>query len=361
MNKTFTINLGGKVFNIDDDALDILQKYINTLKAHYAKGEDGDEIMYDIESRLAELFMEYQKQDKREAVTTADVEQAISIMGKPEDIFEEENTQENAQAPAQGQAANTNSSQPKKLFRDPNDRILGGVASGMAAYLGIPVTLTRVCFLVLMLAYGVFFIIYIFMWMLLPKAVTPRQRLQMKGKYVNVSNIEDSIRTAYQDIKDKHSQQRSRNTRDVLLIIGIAICFTIFFKPLAGLISFPVNTIKHFIIPGFNPFLAFHSAVYTDIPGALFAFKLANGALIVIPIFLLFYLLIQVFVPFKSNNKKVIIYTLILWITALLATGYLTMRYRDRFRDESHRVQQFESRIESEIPENTLYINPHFA
>ena len=54
MNKTFTINLGGKVFYIDDDALDILQKYINTLKAHYAKGEDGDEIMYDIESRVAE-------------------------------------------------------------------------------------------------------------------------------------------------------------------------------------------------------------------------------------------------------------------------------------------------------------------
>ena len=131
MNKTFTINLGGKVFNIDDDALDILQKYINTLKAHYAKGEDGDEIMYDIESRLAELFMEYQKQDKREAVTAVDVEQAISIMGKPEDIFEEENTQE----PVQGQATSTNTSQPKKLFRDPNDRILGGVASGMAAYL----------------------------------------------------------------------------------------------------------------------------------------------------------------------------------------------------------------------------------
>lgn len=360
MNKTFTINLGGKVFNIDDDALDILQKYINTLKAHYAKGEDGDEIMYDIESRLAELFMEYQKQDKREAVTAVDVEQAISIMGKPEDIFEEENTQE----PVQGQATSTNTSQPKKLFRDPNDRILGGVASGMAAYLGIPVTLTRVCFLVLMLAYGVFFIIYIFMWILLPKAITPRQRLQMRGKYVNVSNIEDSIRTAYQDIKDKHLQQRNHNTRDVLLIIGIAICFAIFFKPLAGLISFPVNTIKHFIIPGFNPFYAFHSTVYTDIPGALFAFKLVNGALIVIPIFLLFYLLIQVFVPFKSNNKKVIIYTLVLWLIALLATGYLTVRYVDRFRGENHHEQLFEPSISAEIPEGSLYINSynqHFA
>ena len=58
MKKTFTINLGGKVLNIDDDALESLQQYINALKAHYSKGEDGEEIMYDIESRLAELFIE---------------------------------------------------------------------------------------------------------------------------------------------------------------------------------------------------------------------------------------------------------------------------------------------------------------
>lgn len=90
MKKTFTINLGGKVLNIDDDALESLQQYINALKAHYSKGEDGEEIMYDIESRLAELFIENLKQENRESVSIPDVEQAISIMGKPEDIFDEE-------------------------------------------------------------------------------------------------------------------------------------------------------------------------------------------------------------------------------------------------------------------------------
>ena len=84
MKKTFTINLGGKVLNIDDDALESLQQYINALKAHYSKGEDGEEIMYDIESRLAELFIENLKQENRESVSIPDVEQAISIMGKPE-------------------------------------------------------------------------------------------------------------------------------------------------------------------------------------------------------------------------------------------------------------------------------------
>lgn len=69
MKKTFTINLGGKVLNIDDDALESLQQYINALKAHYSKGEDGEEIMYDIESRLAELFIENLKQENRESVS----------------------------------------------------------------------------------------------------------------------------------------------------------------------------------------------------------------------------------------------------------------------------------------------------
>lgn len=360
MKKTFTINLGGKIFNIDDDALDILQKYINTLKAHYSQDEDGDEIMHDIESRLAELFTEYQKQDRREVVTATDTEQAISVMGKPEDIFEEENTRELEQE----QTTSTNSSQPKKLFRDPNDRILGGIASGMAAYLGLPVTLTRVCFLVLMLAYGVFFIIYIIMWILVPQAVTPHQKLQMRGKNVNISNIEDSFRTTYQNIKEKHPQQRDHNMRDILIVIGIAICFAIFFKPLTGLISFPINAITHLVMPRFNPFYVFHPNTYTDIPVMSSGFKLASGALIIIPIFLLFYLLIQVFVPFKNNNKKVIIYMLVLWLIALLATGYLTIRHGEYFRIERHRVEIFEPKISPATPEDTLYINPynqHFA
>ena len=133
MKKTFTINLGGKVLNIDDDALESLQQYINALKAHYSKGEDGEEIMYDIESRLAELFIENLKQENRESVSIPDVEQAISIMGKPEDIFDEEAPRETAQQ----QETRSEKTLPRKLFRDPQDRILGGVASGLATYLGI--------------------------------------------------------------------------------------------------------------------------------------------------------------------------------------------------------------------------------
>lgn len=211
MKKTFTINLGGKVLNIDDDALESLQQYINALKAHYSKGEDGEEIMYDIESRLAELFIENLKQENRESVSIPDVEQAISIMGKPEDIFDEEAPRETAQQ----QETRSEKTLPRKLFRDPQDRILGGVASGLATYLGIPVTLTRVCFLLMMFVYGIFFLVYIFMWMLVPKAVTPRQRLQMRGKGINVSNIEDSVREGFQNAREKYAHQRSSKTREI--------------------------------------------------------------------------------------------------------------------------------------------------
>ena len=358
MKKTFTINLGGKVLNIDDDALESLQQYINALKAHYSKGEDGEEIMYDIVSRLAELFIETLKQENRESVSIPDVEQAISIMGKPEDIFDEEAPRETAQQ----QETRSEKTLPRKLFRDPQDRILGGVASGLATYLGIPVTLTRVCFLLMMFVYGIFFLVYIFMWMLVPKAVTPRQRLQMRGKGINVSNIEDSVREGFQNAREKYAHQRSSKTRDALLIGGIVLCFILSFNFLTKLISFPVNYLFGHIVPGLSTFNLFHSHIYTDIPGMLFSFKLATGALIVIPIFLLFYLLVQVFVPFKSNNKKVIIYTLILWIFALAFSIFTAQRHSTRHHQNYGVIHEQEQ--PNHILDNALYIkslNQHIA
>ena len=97
MKKTYTINLSGKIFHIDDDALDKLQTYINTLKTHYSREEDGNEIMEDIENRIGELFTEYLKGQYREVVTIDDVEQVIATMGAPNDIIDED---EEPQKPA---------------------------------------------------------------------------------------------------------------------------------------------------------------------------------------------------------------------------------------------------------------------
>lgn len=123
MKKTYTINLSGKIFHIDDDALDKLQHYINTLKTHYSREEDGNEIMEDIENRIGELFSEYLKGQFREVITIDDVEKVITTMGAPADIIDEDEEPQKATP-----------KQARKLYRDPDNRVLGGIAGGMAAY-----------------------------------------------------------------------------------------------------------------------------------------------------------------------------------------------------------------------------------
>ena len=191
MKKTYTINLSGKIFHIDEDALEKLQEYINTLKTYYTREEDGNEIMDDIENRIGELFTESLKEQFREVVTIEDVDQAIATMGTPDDIIDEDE-----------QPRTSPSKQAKKLYRNPDDKILGGVAGGMAAYWGISSLLIRICFVLLCCYYGIFIIVYIILWIAVPKAKTTKQKLEMKGESINVSNIERSIKDEYQEIKN---------------------------------------------------------------------------------------------------------------------------------------------------------------
>lgn len=117
MKKTYTINLSGKIFHIDEDALEKLQEYINTLKTYYTQEEDGNEIMDDIENRIGELFTENLKGQFREVITLDDVDQVIATMGTPDDIIDEDE-QPRKSAPKQA----------KKLYRNPDNKVLGGVA-----------------------------------------------------------------------------------------------------------------------------------------------------------------------------------------------------------------------------------------
>ncbi|MGB0177807.1 MAG: PspC domain-containing protein, partial [Owenweeksia sp.] len=131
MNKTLNINLGGLIFHIDEDAYHILERYLTTLKRQFSTAEGGEEIIRDIEVRIAELFRERTTKAK-EVISSADVEEVISIMGKPEDYLDSE------EDGASGRSFEDTYYTPKKrIFRDPDDRILGGVASGLAAYFNI--------------------------------------------------------------------------------------------------------------------------------------------------------------------------------------------------------------------------------
>lgn len=195
MKKTLTVNLGGTVFNIDDDAYRLLDNYLNNLRQHFRKEAGADEIVDDIERRISELFCEKQAGEPK-VITLTDVEQVISRMGRPEEM---EEAGENApQDPGSSQSA---SIPRKRLFRDPDDKILGGVFSGLAAYFGLDVQLLRLLmFVLLFFSTGTLIIIYIICWIIIPQARTAADRLSMRGEAVTLENIGRTVTNGFERV-----------------------------------------------------------------------------------------------------------------------------------------------------------------
>ncbi|MEE9350426.1 MAG: PspC domain-containing protein [Flavobacteriaceae bacterium] len=191
MNKTININLGGIFFHIDEDAYKILKKYLEAIRKSLSDDPKGkDEILIDIESRIGELLDEKVK-DVRQVVNEQDIEDIIQVMGKPEEYIGDEEFFDDA-----SHHSGSNSKKSKKLYRDMNDKFLGGVSSGLAHYFGLDVTWVRIGWLLLLLG-GVSVILYPILWIILPEANSTSERLEMEGEAVNITNIERKIKEEF--------------------------------------------------------------------------------------------------------------------------------------------------------------------
>lgn len=198
MKKTMTVNISGIVFHIDEDAYEKLSRYLDKIREYFEKEEGCDEIISGIEGRLAEMFQE-KKSGSQQVVSLSDVQEAISQLGEPAQISgedkEEPQQEENATEEAHEEPA------PKRLFRDSDNKYIGGVCGGLGAYFQIDPTWIRVIFLLTIFAYSFGLILYIILWIVIPKAKTTADRLSMRGEKINLSNIEKSIKEDLQDIK----------------------------------------------------------------------------------------------------------------------------------------------------------------
>jgi phage shock protein PspC (stress-responsive transcriptional regulator) len=172
MKKIININFHSRVIPIEETAYDILRKYVESLKKHFAGEEGGDEIVNDIENRFAELFSDRLKKGST-CITDADVEEIITSMGRPEDFDQDENSNAN------GNTKNSSSSssfteeapteEPRRLYRSENDKMLGGVCGGLAAYLKIDPSVVRIIYALLILgSFGTALLLYIILWIALP-------------------------------------------------------------------------------------------------------------------------------------------------------------------------------------------------
>lgn len=186
MNKTLNINLGGYPFVIDEDAYDTANHYLHTLSRHFGTGEGAEEIMHDIESRMGELINK--KKGARTIVNKLDILDAIAVLGTPEEL-KDINFSEDL-----GKARKANTSfqlkTGKRLFRDTNDKIIGGVCSGLSAYFGIQdVVWMRIAFVLFTVLGGSGVLVYLVLWAVIPSAKTVSDRLEMMGEPTNVNNI----------------------------------------------------------------------------------------------------------------------------------------------------------------------------
>jgi phage shock protein PspC (stress-responsive transcriptional regulator) len=191
MKITVSINLGGYSFNIDEDAYAELKMYLRNLELHFAGEESASEILSDIETRIAELFR-IKITSYKQVINIEDVRQAISVLGTPEDISDSDRSTYRGKFSSPGY---------HRMYRDPDNRVIGGVCSGMGAYWNIDPVILRIIFIALVLAGGIGVIVYLILYIVLPEARTTAQKIEMKGEPVNIHNIKEAVKKEFDSVR----------------------------------------------------------------------------------------------------------------------------------------------------------------
>ena len=195
MKKNITINLFGCLYAIDEDAYELLNKYIDNLRSYFGRQEGGIEIAEDIERRIAELFDEL-KQNGNEAISIEQVQEIISRIGKPEEMDDG-----NGERESQEEKVSASHEVHRKLYRDTRDGMVGGVLMGFSHYFGGDVKLWRIAFLLLCII-PVFFkfpymvLAYVISWIVIPEAVSAEDYLRMLGKPITPDSIGETVMNA---------------------------------------------------------------------------------------------------------------------------------------------------------------------
>jgi len=358
MKKNITINLCGRLFQIDEDAYEMLLHYIESLRHSFGRQEGGNEIVDDIEARIAELFTELREQGN-EAITIEHVKSIITRIGEPEQLTGEEQKDEEKDeghkfdsfsSAAQGIYDNVRKrTAGKKLYRNPKDKMVAGVLSGFAKYTNTDPIIWRLVFALLVLCYGVGILAYIILAIVLPEAKTPEQLLQMEGKDVTPQNLADVV-------VDKDGQQQPtpnlfRSFFSILLkiLFGFFVCIAIvvcvclccgFLFTLVVLVSaltLPVTSNLPFSLQAMGL-----AELYQTNPMVLLIFSFSLFVMLLIPIYAIIHMILSLTGKTQPMGMGQRIAWIVLWVAALCCLVPCSIQMAN-YVDESHRVQQYDS------------------
>ncbi|MCK5137167.1 MAG: PspC domain-containing protein [Bacteroidales bacterium] len=355
MKKAIKINLSGIIFHIDDDAYEKLKAYLDNISRHFSNKQESKEIIDDIESRIAELFQE-RITAETQVITVAIVNEVIDIMGNPEDFAD------SGEEPDEKHTFHESYSTSKRLYRNPENSVVGGICGGLAAYFGIDPVIFRLLFVIFFFAGGASILVYVILWIVLPKAETAAQKLEMRGEKVNVSNLEKKIREEYENVKDnvKENVSKAKNSdtykkteraasdffgvlgkilllfvKVILIIIGTSLVIG-GIGILIGLITLPFVGIHMFPFESYNFSLGDILIPFTD-PVSVTLLVIAVTLLILIPIAAMLYGLVKLIFNLRSRNRGLGLGALTLWIVCLLLiigiVAFESSHYSDFGRD----------------------------
>ena len=356
MKKTVNINLGNQVFQIDEDAYQLLDNYLNDLKHYFRKEKESGEIIQDIEYRFAELFGEKTRLGYR-VITIDIVEETIKRVGKPEELAgDEDEPNERKEKDSKGEPETEKAK--RRFYRNPDDRILGGVASGIAAYLDWDPIWIRLLLVAMVFLKGVIVPVYLLLWIIMPKAATAAQKLEMRGKRITVENIGKTVTENF-DRGDEPAETKKTGIRNffddslrvlgALLKVGLFVLGAIVFLPLLFVVVILVLvmlvTVFALIAAAIGePFGLFEGTRFFVLNGGdsimntiLFAsghgqgfFALALltvGVTIIMPVVALVYSIIASIGKSKPLSKAVKLTSLVIWLFSLAFTIYAIVEF----------------------------------
>ena len=357
MKEVVKVSISGIAFTFEYDAYRVMNDYLKKLEAGYAKHPDGREIVADIEARVAELILEHQESDK--VIGKPLAEEIVRQMGYPDDMDNGEET--------------IVEDFPRRFYRNPDGAKLAGICSGLGAYfkidpvwirLGIfaPLLLSLITFPfrwgdlsnILSSLFGFIIILYFILWIAVPMAKTPRQKLEMRGERVTA----DSIRQEFEDEASARPSANPAKSRknasvwaDIVYTIGriflvILKIILFFFAFIIGVVLISLLVAIFAMIFGLN--IAFGGVFLALMDGMVgigpIGFTVIWMLIVFIPLFILLYWLITVI--FRSRtNRPFLITSWVIWLILLIWGVALTVRNADTIR---YGVEEFIEKIDND-------------
>jgi len=363
MKRVETIHINGIVFSIDDDAFGKLSAYLDALGKYFEQETGGREIIADIEARISELFAE-RDGSAGQVITIADVTKLIETLGTPENIAGADTDAETDDA-LPPRPTSQPEKPPRRLYRDPDRRYLAGVCSGIAAWLGTTALAVRLVFIVVTLFYGVSVLAYCILWILVPKAKTTAQKLEMRGEPVNINNIVKDVKESFSDPSLQQSFRDFLNEagefigkffgvfgRVIVVLLGIFLfCWGIVFViGLISLLFMPNIVFNHWAEWDFLSFTELFRHIISPASYILLMICAITAAALMISAFL-FSGVKLMSGCYKVKHKFVHVALFVLWL-AVIVTGIATCIVQSSYFWSNERITE----MRQLAPSDTFYL-----